>query len=82
MSANEEIRQRAEIHGWERRVSQDQHDILLRGDEMIDVLYSADGSLHSAQRYWFYSIDNLKLRDQTPEKHKKQTVFSWLAGVA
>jgi hypothetical protein len=49
---------------------------------MIIVCYRADKSVHSAERYWFFSLDNLQLRDRTPDRHAKETVFSWLAEVA
>lgn len=82
MSAAEEIRQRAELFGWEQRRSQDQHDVLIRGDAVVDVLYRGDGSVHSATLYQFFSIDNLHERERTRDAHKKTTVIAWLAEAA
>lgn len=78
MSAREEIRARADLFGWELS-GQIEHDILVKADEMIDVEYRVDGSVNAATRYWFFSIDNLKIRDTTRDVHKKTAVIAWLA---
>ena len=79
MSATEDIRTSAHLFGWDQHTTPDRHDILIKGDEMVDVLYGADGTVLAAELYWFYSVDNLQLRDRVTTRHKKQTVLSWLA---
>lgn len=82
MNAAVEIRQKAELFGWQRHATQDQHDVLVHGDKMIDVEYRGDGAVLSAERYWFFSIDNLELRDRTGSAGKKGQVIAWLAEAA
>lgn len=81
MSARSIIRSTAAILSWTQTTSKDDHDVLTRGDKMIDLLYRTDGSVQSGRLYSYFTIDNLHLTDEiySAESGKKEGVLAWLA---
>lgn len=79
MSAQVEIRSKAELFGWEQRDSCNvDEDIFIRGDQGVIVGYRRDGVIQSAVLYLWRGAAPVE-RERAPEKLKKPTVIAWLA---
>lgn len=81
MTTREDVRETAALFSWEVN-PQNEHDILLHGENMIDVLYDRDGSVNTAERFHFFSINDLHLIERATGQSKKAQVISWLAELA
>lgn len=79
-TARETILDSARILEWTHSTSGG-HDILVRGERMIDLEYTVGGTLTRAWRYRFFRIDDLHLIDQIwpSDALKKEKVLAWLA---
>ena len=79
MTATQEIREKAALFGWRGHADQGRHAVLIRADQMVDVAFTAGGSVLSATLYRFFSVNDLEERARTADTHKKETVLAWLA---
>lgn len=80
MRAVEEVREKAELFGWERKAVATDEDTFVRADRAILVLYRNDGAVHEAYRYYLgWKLDTAHGREPVREKYKKENVIAWLA---
>ena len=78
LSAREEIQDRAKLFDWTVD-EQIYTDVITRADQCIQVTYRRDGTVERAERFYFMSLDDLKLVETTPDRHRKAQVMAWLA---
>lgn len=80
MTAALEIRDRAQLFGWETHVDENRkEDTFIHGEHMITVRYRRDWTVDCGQRYVFYKITDPQLQEFTPVRSKKSAVVAWLA---
>lgn len=82
MKAVEEIREKAELFGWDVHHETPYFGSYLHSGNNIQVQYAFDGAVTEAHRYEFFKVDDLRLVDQANGRNKKTTVISWLAEVS
>lgn len=79
MSSATEIRETAEVLGWQMSVSGPRKDTFLLGSNMLAVDYKRDGTVDQASRYLFYRINDLHLEETIHGRYKKEKIIGCLA---
>jgi hypothetical protein len=91
MSAADEIRKKAKLFGWDYHEGIGREDVFIHGNHIVYVRYRRGGVVDIGERFTYQTVarhrdipwwDRSPADDRTPERHKKETVFSWLAEVA
>lgn len=79
-TAATDIRTHAKMFGWNTHTDPHHGDTFIHGEHMVAVNYRRDGTIDTAKRYSFWNINDLRLQEVAPEKHKKTAVLAWLIG--
>lgn len=80
MAAQEELRQTAEVLGWERHNTPPREDIFFRGEQVVMLTYTRNGGVDTAMLYRHWWGDSTpELLEESRGRDKKAEVLAWLA---
>lgn len=79
MTATQELRDLARMFSWSAHVDEARHsDTFICGQHMVAVDYRRDGAVEVGRRYEFASVKDLRLRELTGSRNRKDDVRNWL----